>query len=434
MSKIKENDILEVTCQELSYEGLGVFRINNYPIIIKDFFPGEVAKIKVTKKFAKYAKANVIELIKRSNDRNDLDVKQTDSMPLVNLQYQKQIDYKDQYLINLFKRNLLFDKLQNFVPSDHIFNYRNKAKYPLTVVDNKLIIGTFIKDSNDITDEVSNDLLNNHLINKALDQILNIINQHFETISKQSNLKLFKEITLRVNQENKMQVLVNLHSDFDLPKKLQEKLFQIDYIINLSIIKNNKVIELFKKEDFYLSLLDKRFIVNSQSFFQVNNNVAAKLFLKLKELNDDSKKTLLDIFCGVGVISNLIANKNQKVMGIDIVKEAILDANNNAILNGLSNYDYYANDVFKSVNIISKYTDDSLTIFDPPRSGLNSDIIDFISQNNMNNIAYISCNPRTLIRDLKDFTKHGYKIKYVQGFDMFPNTNHIEILTILAKK
>ncbi|AKF40945.1 RNA methyltransferase [Mycoplasmopsis canis] len=437
MNNLKENQILEVACQELSYEGLGVSRINNFPIVVKDFFPGELAKVKIEKIFSKYAKATVLEYVKKADYRNNLDIKNIDAMPLINMDYSWQIKFKQKYLEQQFKRNFndLNINIKDYQRSDKIYNYRNKSRYPLSVIDNVLTLSTFIRDSDEITDEVSNELLNNESINIFINEILEIINEYYKNSKKQSNLKLFKSIVARVNEINEIQFALEIHSDFDIPKELEKCFYLITNLVEFYIIKKHRISLVFSKKPFYIKLLDKSFKISLNSFFQINRDVAKEIFNSIKDYAYDSQKhKILDLFCGVGVISNLIYLKGQKVLGIDIVKDAIDDAENNSATNMIDNFEFHAIDVFKSSSILKKFIDkDTLTIIDPPRSGLNNQIIKFISDNNIDNLIYLSCNPRTLIRDLKEFVQQDYKINYVKGYDMFPNTNHIEALVILHK-
>ncbi|WP_322941242.1 23S rRNA (uracil(1939)-C(5))-methyltransferase RlmD [Mycoplasmopsis canis] len=437
MNKIYEGLIIEARCIELSYDGLGVFRIDNYPILIKDFFPGEIATIKILSVYAKYALGTIIKFLNISKERNNLQIKNTDAIPVINLNYKSQLYYKNKYLSELLKRNLAENSYtyQNIIPSDLILNYRNKAKYVLKTLNNRLIKTSFIKDSTNTTEEVSNDLINDKSLNYGLEQILTTINNYFYSIDKIKNLNFFKEIILRINKEQKMQALIKLHSDFDLPRNLINELRKLDFLIDLSVIKNNKIKQVILKNDFIMQISNQEFKLSIDSFFQVNINIAAKIFAKIKEINiKNNYDIIFDLFCGTGVISSLIANKNQMIIGIDIVKNAIENAKINAKNNHLNNFKFYTNDVFKSNEILSKYQSNSvLSILDPPRNGLSEKLINFLNDSKIENIIYISCNPRSLIRDLKIFQSLNYQVKFVQGFDMFPNTFHIETLCLLTK-
>lgn len=429
-----KDQILELTCRELSFEGLGTTRVNNYPILVNNFYPGEIAKVKIEQVYAKYAIGKIIDFIKYSSERSENQYTNIDAMPLVNLEYTKALKYKQIYLETLFKRNFEYFKLNTIIASQKVFNYRNKVKYPLKVVKNTLVLASYVKNTNDLNFDTANLILNNPNLNQSLKLILDYLNNYYFQNQKLAHLKFFKTILIRINELNDVQIGFELKTEYDLPKKLITKLLEIDKIIEIYVWKNFSYQKIASKKDFYLTLNNKSFKLNLNSFFQINNDVAKNIFDLVKEINDAKFTKLLDLFCGAGVISTLVAKESQEILGIDIVKEAIIDAKFNAKKNNLKHH-FVAKDIFKENDVLKPFLDNStLTIIDPPRSGLNTDLINLLGRNNILNLIYISCNPRTLVRDLKDFINNGYKVNYIQPFDMFPHTFHLELVCFITKE
>ncbi|WLP85298.1 23S rRNA (uracil(1939)-C(5))-methyltransferase RlmD [Mycoplasma seminis] len=436
MSKIKYQvgDLAQITCSEISYEGLGTCRLENYAIFTPNLFVNEVAKVKLTQVNSKYAFASVVELITVSPQRKQIQYSCYNSAPLINLNYSSQIEFKNQYFLKLLKWNLGEEIEKHYLPliqSPREINYRNKVRYPLFINENKLQAGEYQNRSNSLI-AADNFIQNQECLNITLNRILEVINTYLNSHKKAKNLVLFEAITLRNNKNDEISALLQIHSDYDLPVGLIEQIKQIDNLIDFNVSKKDKIQNIFTKKPFYMQLLDKEFICNINSFFQINSTVAEIVFSNIKNyINKHNEEIVLDAYCGVGTIGQLVAG-NKVIYGSDIVNSAIIDAKSNAQLNHIK-ANYFVGD---SAKVFKKQIQDlsnSFLILDPPRSGITSEFIDWIIQNKVKNIIYMSCDVKTLVRDLK-FLQNDYSIVSIQGFDMFPNTAHIEALCILKLK
>ncbi|MHA3786440.1 23S rRNA (uracil(1939)-C(5))-methyltransferase RlmD [Mycoplasma sp. Z244C] len=435
LNQIKVGDKLEVTCSELSYEGLGVTRLENgYSIFTSNLFINEKAIVQVVKATSKFAFAKVINLITKSLDRNDIQQDCYNSAPLINLKYDKQIEFKNNYLAKLLSWNLGQDILnyyQHFKCSPLHENYRNKVRYPLYIKEEHLVLGEYDIKTNNLH-LANNYSQNKQCINNALDYILKAINSFIITSKKQKNFKMFEEIIIRANDDEKLSVALKINSDYDLPTKLVNNLKENTNIIDLNVIKKDKIINLYKVDNFYMKLNDLSFNCNINSFFQINSSVAGLVFNKIKDLVSQlDSKYVLDAYCGVGVIGQLTSG-DKEILGSDIVPSAISDADKNAKMNGIK-AKYFVGD---SATVFKKQVKDlsnTILILDPPRAGISLDFITWIKENKIKNVVYMSCDPKTLVRDLK-LLLTDYEVTYIQGFDMFPNTAHIETLVSLKLK
>ena len=167
-------------------------------------------------------------------------------------------------------------------------------------------------------------------------------------------------------------------------------------------------------------------------FFQNNISAVEKLYEEAIALVDNMEgKTVYDLFCGTGTISQAVARKAKHVIGVELVEEAVESARKNAELNGLTNCDFIAGDVFKVLDQVEEKPD--VIIVDPPRMGIQPKALDKILKYGVDQIVYISCNPKTLIENLYYMEYNGYRVDYLKPFDNFPNTKHIETIVLLTR-
>jgi len=183
---------------------------------------------------------------------------------------------------------------------------------------------------------------------------------------------------------------------------------------------------------FYDQLLDNKFKIDSLSFFQTNTKGAELLYSEAEKYIGSAKdKLVFDLYCGAGTISQSIAADAAKIYGIEIDQEAAERAAENANLNDVKNTKYIAGDVLKEINNIQEQAD--LIIIDPPRPGINPKALSKIAAANADEILYISCNPKSLARDLKELETHNYSLEKFKAVNMFPHTKHLEVITLLKK-
>jgi 23S rRNA (uracil1939-C5)-methyltransferase len=292
---------------------------------------------------------------------------------ILHIPYNEQLLYKENKIKNIVSRYLKDDiHINNIVKSDKQFNYRNKV----TLHTNNNKIGYYEKNSNNII-PINNCLLLNPTLNN-----------YIKTIDKTN-----EELVLRTNG-------IDILDDN-----------------NSSIIKN---------------IGKYKYLVSLKSFFQVNDNVTYKLYEKIKEYCNSTKEdTILDLYCGTGTIGIYLSEYCNKVLGIEINKQAIIDANKNKDLNNINNIEFIAEDVSKIINKI-KFKPSIIVVY-PPRAGLDEKTIKEIIKINPNKLIYVSCDPMTLVRDL-NILKYYFNIKEITPFDMFPNTYHVESVVLMNRK
>lgn len=201
-------------------------------------------------------------------------------------------------------------------------------------------------------------------------------------------------------------------------------------------IKNEGTDILFGQDFFYEELLDLKFKITPFSFFQTNSLGAEVLYQTAREfigdaLDDEASQTVFDLYSGTGTIAQILSPVAKKVIGVEIVEEAVVAARENAALNGLTNCEFIAGDVLKVIDKIEEKPD--YIVLDPPRDGIHPKALEKIIRYNVPQMVYISCKPTSLARDLEVLQARGYKVKKVQCVDMFPATGNVETVVLLSK-
>lgn len=314
-------------------------------------------------------------------------------------------DYEDEY--KRIKIEEILRKYANtnievkFIKNDKELFYRNKVS--LKIVNGKW--GYFNESTHELC-QIDKCLIANNTIN--------------ELISKKDVFKIMNGlITIRCNYEN--QLLIDITSSD-----------KVD--INNNIIPNNIIGIIVNKRCvygdtyFYDYIGDLKFKVSYNSFFQVNNYMASCIFNILR--NNLKGNNLLDLYCGVGTLGLALKDNFKTIYGIEKIENAIIDAKENALNNGITNASYFAGDTSKVLHKINKKFD--TIIVDPPRSGLNLETIKQIIELKPKNLCYVSCDPMTLARDLKILKDNRYKIMKVNALNMFPKTYHVECVCLLS--
>ena len=226
------------------------------------------------------------------------------------------------------------------------------------------------------------------------------------------------DITIRSNYNDELLFVINT-SKFEFFNDPPENV--------IGVVVNDKTV--YGNNYFFDMIGDFKFKVSYNSFFQINNYIANEIFKIIQ--NSLKGDTLLDLYCGSGVMGISLKDNFNKIIGIEKVSNAIKDANDNASLNKVKDYKYYAGDTSDILQTIKDNID--VVLVDPPRSGLNDKTINDILTIKPKQIGYISCDPITLARDL-NILKEEYTVKKIYALDMFPNTYHVETVCILERK
>ena len=374
--------------------GCGFSKLDGKPIFIDKALKGDIVDIEIIKKTNKYYLGKIITFNKKTIREKVYCpyYEKCGGCNLLHVSLDNEINKKEEYLKKVFGRNIKINTLDRF-------NYRNKVV--LHVIDNKL---GFYKEGTNNLIEISKCLLLENKINN----VINIFNKY--------SLNSIKEITIRT---------------FD-DKILIKTIGKINNDLLKQLIKDKDIISIYQDElliygDKYLecSINNIKFLVNGNSFFQVNTYCMKKLYEKIKQYAGKDNK-LLDLYCGVASIGIYLSNNFNNITGVEINKDSYNCALENIKINNILNYKIILGD---SSLVNDKF---DVVIVDPPRSGLSKDVINNLLDIKSKKIIYVSCNPSTLKRDV-DLLKN-YKIDEMEAFNMFPGTKHIEVVALLKLK
>ncbi|EIN15229.1 Hypothetical protein, putative RNA methyltransferase [Mycoplasmopsis agalactiae 14628] len=435
--KLQNNTVVKnVTAIDHSYEGLGTVKIDDYPIFVENLLPGERADILIKKANSKFAFAKVIKRYNDSAKRIKVineKLMESGSAPLANISYSDQLEFKENFVKQLFKRNIHYTNILPILKSDYEWRYRNKLLVFTKNVQNAIKIGLYEKNSHNLIEQDSYDL-----VSKEVENVLLWLSKNINNYDCFKNVKnTLVSITLRESYVNKKIMLYfTVSKAFDLSKQFVNDIAkEFGNIETILVIVNDKVVCSYLSEK--TCLTDRigkfSFKYNWNSFFQINSKQTEKLYsLLLDNLNLDSNKVILDAYCGIGTISLFLAQKAKKVYGLEIIKEAVINAKENALANNIRNTEFIAGDVIKTIDSINEKID--TVVVDPPRSGLSSEFLNKIIDIRPAEIGYISCNPHTMCRDLDQLIKAGYELIFLKPCDMFSQTYHIEMVAVLKLK
>lgn len=395
--------------EKLDYFGRGIVREKDKVVFVKNALEGEEVEVKIIKDKKKYREAEATVIKKKSENRKDPICPYSffcGGCMLMHMKDSYQRDFKRRKVEEILSRSLGESIVVPDVVESNPFFYRNKVT--LHVEDGR--IGFFESRTNQLI-EIEKCFLLKNQINEVIDRLRKYVKTE----------KGITKITIKLgNQTNEVMVILE-----GSVKSYQEIFNFADvFIVNDKVVSNKKSITSF--------IGNKKYLVSRNSFFQVNEEVTKKLYDKIVSLVKENKASnVLDLYCGTGTIGIYISPYVKKVIGVEVVEDAIADANKNREINNASNVSYVLGKVEDHLDVFKEDID--TVIVDPPRGGLKESVADLLNQKKVKTIIYVSCDPITLGRDLK-YLSTNYNIVEVTPFDMFPNTYHVECVSLLSLK
>jgi|TARA_R110000737_G_scaffold17480_2_gene35221 23S rRNA (uracil1939-C5)-methyltransferase len=467
---MNRGEIIEVKISEYAFGGRGIAKLPTddgfYVVFVDNCFPGQTVRARVEKKKKKYAEAKLIDVIERSSEEVINDYQEISGGPYIYVPVEKQEQVKKEATLETFKRLSNFreveDVFDTFISSPNHYFYRNKMEYSFSCIEHNIHTGEEIDEAFALGFKRRGTWWKV----ESLDKPSGMFDEEWETklIQIRNYLKdtglpawhppkkhgFFRHIVVRKSfAEDKL--LLNLvtssegRKSFDaaafgkfLQELMGDRIAGLWHTVNDNVadrakIENGTSVLLFGKEKINETLLGLNFEISMESFFQTNPKCAELLYTKAldyvfeEELKDD--EIIMDLFCGTGTIGQILTTRksNAKIVGVDIVEEAIADAKKNANNNGINNIEFYAADVGKFLKEHPEFQGKIGTIIlDPPRAGIAPKTLLKVIELGAKNIVYISCNPSTQARDTETLIQNGFKLEKLSFVDQFPHTGHIE--------
>ena len=451
---MKRRDIIEFEIDKMEFGGTSVSRLGNRDIYMKGGITGQKVKASVKKTKSGKAEVKMMELLESSPLETETPCKHFNvcgGCSMLSVPYQKQLEIKERQVMDLFLEQDIFGfNFQGIEQSPQTKEYRNKMEYTFgdEMKDGPLTLGLHKKGKHiDILTVDGCFLVDNDFINVLTSTVEYFNEKNTPYYRNMSHKGYLRNLVVRkgINTNEMMvNIVTSSQEDFDMTEykdmllnlDLKADLVSILHTINdgLADAVNCDELRVLHGRDYIQEeLLGLKFKISPFSFFQTNTKGAEELYKIAREfVGEHNDKVVFDLYSGTGTIGQVMAEKAKKVYGIEIIEEAVEAANKNAKLNNLTNCEFIAGDVAKTVNKLKAKPD--IIIVDPPRPGVHKDAIRDISKFDSKEIVYISCNPKTLVLDLVEFKKYGYEVEKVKCMDMFPNTPHVETIVKLYKK
>lgn len=448
---VEKNKVYNVKIEDLTYQGMGVAKIEHFPIFIADSIPGEELETKITKVQKNFAFGRVERVTKESPDRvegNDAAYTQTGIAPLQHITYDAQLKFKQNQIKNLLKKSHLEEiEVDSTIGMDDPTGYRNKAQIPVRKIKGQLETGFFKRSSHDLV-PIENFYIQDPIIDQVIVKVRDILRQFkVEPYDEINNKGIIRNIMVRRGRRSGQIMVVLITRTKDVPhlKEITSAIAAIDDVV--SVIQNvnyKQTNVIMGEEDHVLAgesvihdeLLGQDFIISAHSFYQVNPIQTEKLYqLAIEKAQLTGEETVIDVYSGIGTISLAMAQAAKNVYGVEIVKEAVQDAKINAFQNNATNTEFV---VGKAEEQMQEWQADGLkpdvVVVDPPRKGLDQSVIDATVEMGPDRVVYVSCNPATLVRDIERFMEQGYHVEQpIVPVDQFPQTPHVESVTVLER-
>ena len=449
---IKKNDILILTIEDITNEGFGVARADSFILFIANALPQEVIEVRVEKVLSHYGFAKGLNWIRKSPHRSeiyDLAMTSAGTMPLQHIEYPYQLALKKKWVYEAINNHTPLDPsiVNDTIGMEEPLYYRNKAQIPCQMIDRKLTTGFYRRNSHKLI-PIENFYIQNEEIDKAIVIVRDVLRKYdICAYDEKSHQGLLRHIVIKRGHYTKEMMIILVINGETLPfaeqivKDIKVKINDLVSLVlsintrKTNVIMGDKIKVIYGKDHYEDLLLGKRFKISPLSFYQVNTLQTEKLYRQvLNFAKSDKMETVLDAYCGIGTITLNLADIAKRVYGVEVVKEAIAMAKDNALINKLDNVEFYAD---KAEHFMSEYVGKGghfdVIVVDPPRKGLHDDFIKAAIKAAPERVVYVSCNPVTLGRDLKKFVDGGYEINRVQPLDMFPFSSHVESVALLKK-
>ncbi len=437
-------DLVRIRIDHIGTEGQGIGRTDGMVVFVPGTFPGDEAEVRITDIKKSYATAALESLIEASKDRVAPlcpHARACGGCKFQELSYTAQLSHKESLVREALRRigGIPEPRVLPMIGMEHPFEYRNKAQYPV----NGDLVGYYRERSHQIV-AVESCMLQAPPAVALLKAFRSFLKDHPKNIYR--HLVVRTALTGEV-----MAVLVANKNDVS---HLEELAGRLDEAVAAPFSLESLILNVNKKADVRVmgkechTLAGRPVIrdvlktshvhldveVSPLSFYQVNPSQMSALYDKVYEYADLSgTETVLDLYCGVGSIGLSLAGKAARIIGVESVQSAILDANRNAVLNGIVNAEFIRG---KAEEILAKRLlglRADVVILDPPRQGCAPELLDSVAVLSPQKIIYVSCNPATLARDIRRLGEKGYAFMEAQPVDMFPWTGHVEKVVLISK-
>jgi 23S rRNA (uracil1939-C5)-methyltransferase len=451
MAEIKKNAVFTVTVEGYTHEGDGVAHIDGRVVFIKGALSGEQCEIKILKDGKNIVYARLEKLLAPSPSRiapQCPNFGKCGGCDFLHMDYAEELRLKLRRVEDALRRiGGLNVKVTGIVGADSIVNYRNKAIYAVGKSEGRAITGFFRERSHDIV-PTEKCLIQTDVSDRASAAVRRWMDRYcVPAYNEELRSGVVRHVFCRYAFAVKkaLVTVVSYEKTLPHPEALVGEIRRrcpetAGVVLNVNRTRGNTVLTgeflTLWGDDFIVDELNGlKFKLSPRSFYQINSAQAEKLYGKALEYAAlTGSETVLDLYCGTGTITLIMAGRVKYAVGAEIVEAAISDAWENAAMNGIENVDFiYADAGDAARELKTKGVLPDVVVVDPPRKGLSPTVIDTVSDLSPARVVYVSCDPATLARDLKIFETKGYKAVEATAFDMFPRCAHVECVTLMSR-
>ncbi|MGX8852971.1 23S rRNA (uracil(1939)-C(5))-methyltransferase RlmD [Amedibacillus sp. YH-ame10] len=436
---------MKLTIKKTGINGEGIGYLDRTPVFIPGALMDEEVDVRIIERQSRYATAEVNYIVKKSKDRIEPKCKiqhACGGCPLMIAKYPAQLQYKREILKQSLIKYAQVDprRIGKVLASEQVFEYRNQFKMPCALNDyGEISSGLYMPNSNYFI-EIKKCWVHESGLERTRRDVMDILMEYGIEPYEFHEKKGIRSVVIRGFDGKYQCTLVTGNDDIDT--RAIDQIMRIKGMCSLwqSIHTIKKSPEVFGPKMIFLAgerllpleLDGLHLQVSPRSFFQLNSLQAVQLYRTIASMVEGHKGLIVEAYSGIGAISLYLKDKADEIIGIETIKDAVINANANAKLNGCEHVSFLCDDAANKLTYISKKRSIDVLVVDPPRSGLDDAMLDCILKSKIKEIIYVSCNPATLGKNIAVLSSR-YKVERVQPLDIFPHTQHVESVVRLIR-
>ena len=448
---LNKNEIYETVITDYTAEGQGVAHVEGCAVFIPNAIAGEKVKVRIEVAKKNWAAGKIVEILEKSPHRVNRACPISASCGGCDFHH---MDYEEETRLKADRVRQALNRIggENFseipiLSAPTCESYRNKAQYPVACKKGRAYAGFFKAGTHEVVENKRCLILPTES-DQVKDAVIDYVNQFRVTVYDEATGKgLLRHIYVRRGAVSGQILVCLVVNGRKLPKveELVKRLEKIPGFTTLVLSVNTKAGNAVLGDEFitlhgpgYIedTLCGLNFRLSPRSFYQVNHHQAQRLYeAAIAQAGITKEDTVLDLYCGVGTITLAMAKSAGKVIGVEVIPQAVQDAKDNAVRNGIENAEFFCGDAGQAaLELESKGIKADVVVVDPPRKGLNADTIEALSRFAPRRIVYVSCDPATLARDVALLKERGYSVLNATAADLFPRCAHVETVVLLSRK
>ena len=447
---LNKNEIYETVITDYTAEGQGVAHVEGCAVFIPNAIAGEKVKVRIEVAKKNWAAGKIVEILEKSPHRVNRACPISASCGGCDFHH---MDYEEETRLKADRVRQALNRIggENFseipiLSAPTCESYRNKAQYPVACKKGRAYAGFFKAGTHEVVENKRCLILPTES-DQVKDAVIDYVNQFRVTVYDEATGKgLLRHIYVRRGAVSGQILVCLVVNGRKLPKveELVKRLEKIPGFTTLVLSVNTKAGNAVLGDEFitlhgpgYIedTLCGLNFRLSPRSFYQVNHHQAQRLYeAAIAQAGITKEDTVLDLYCGVGTITLAMAKSAGKVIGVEVIPQAVQDAKDNAVRNGIENAEFFCGDAGQAaLELESKGIKADVVVVDPPRKGLNADTIEALSRFAPRRIVYVSCDPATLARDVALLKERGYSVLNATAADLFPRCAHVESIVCLSR-